>query len=67
MKITRKDPVTGKVTTLDINITSAQHNAWKAGYALQDVAPQLSAEERNFMLWATTPTVWDNIFSGPSW
>lgn len=62
MEITRKSVVTGKESTLDIDITPAQYNAWKKGGLIQNVAPHLSVEDREFLISGITPGEWDSIF-----
>lgn len=62
MKITRESPVTGKLNTLDIDITLSQLLRWRKGELVQDVAPHLSAEEREFLISGATAEDWETLF-----
>ena len=63
MLITRTSPVTGKAKTMEIEITESQLKAWRAGAYIQDVAPLLSADEREVILTGILPEEWDELFS----
>lgn len=63
MKITRKSPLRGKQNTLDIPITNTQLKRWKAGALIQYVAPELSADEREFLMSGLTREDWEEIFA----
>lgn len=39
-------------------VTQAQWNAWQAGEHIQTAMPQLSAEEREFLMSGATPEEW---------
>ncbi len=55
MTITKVSPLTGFPSTMKLDITPYQYNAWKAGgYLIQDVMPQLSSEEREFLISGAT-------------
>ena len=58
MKITRR-AVYGKDNTREIDITPEQMAAWEAGGLIQNVAPNLSPYDREFMISGTTPEQWD--------
>lgn len=61
MKITRTSIVTGITRTLDINITEEQLQAWKDGMFIQDAAPHLSPDDREFIISGITPDEWDEV------
>ena len=63
MKITRKSPYTGKVTTMDLNITEEQIHDYESGKLLQEAFPQLTPDEREFYKTGLTPDDWDIIFA----
>ena len=63
MLITRKSPFSGKTNSMDIAITESQLERWKAGELIQSVAPELNADEREFIITGTTPEEWDSLFS----
>lgn len=58
MQVTKKSGITGKVHTLEINITQAQWDEWKAGGLIQDVCPHLSADDREFLISGATKEEW---------
>ena len=62
MKITRTSMFTGVERTLDLPITEAQLNAWKSGTLCQDAFPQLSADDREFVMTGVTAQEWANEF-----
>lgn len=63
MRITRTDPLTGKVNTLDIDVTEAQMQAWKDGELIQRAMPNVSADDREFIMTGYTPESWDALFA----
>ena len=63
MKITRTSRLTGKTSVMDLNITQAQLDAWVDGELVQNAMPQLSAEEREFLMTGITPAEWDSVFA----
>ncbi len=62
MTITRKSPLTGKVTTMDLNITEGQILLYESGVLLQNAFPQLTADEREFYKTGLTPEDWKAMF-----
>ena len=63
MKITRTSRLTGKTSVMDLNLTQAELDAWVDGMLIQDAMPQLSAEEREFLMTGITPAEWDEAFA----
>lgn len=61
MKITRTSRLTGNTTVMDLPITKAQLSDWVDGSLIQDVMPQLSAEEREFIMTGITPEEWATL------
>lgn len=59
MKITRVDPFTSKVLTLDLPITEEQYENWRAGALIQEAFPGLSSDLREFLLTGITPDSWE--------
>tara|TARA_R110001632_G_scaffold73781_8_gene169534 strand:- start:3055 stop:3216 length:162 start_codon:yes stop_codon:yes gene_type:complete len=48
---------------MKLDITPYEYNAWKAwGYLIQDVMPQLSSEEREFLISGATQDDWDQLY-----
>jgi len=62
MKITRTSMFTSIERTLSLPITEAQISAWKAGGLIQDVMPQLSDDEREFVMTGVTAQEWATEF-----
>jgi len=62
MKISRKSPLTCEVNTRDINVTQVQLNQWDSGVHIQDAMPNISADDREFLMTGYTPEDWNAIF-----
>ena len=62
MNIERKSPFTGKVHTMDLDITEEQIADYESGKLLQHAFPHLTAEEREFYKTGITPEEWDSMF-----
>lgn len=55
MIIVRKSPVTGKMNYRNISITDKQYLDWESGEVIQDVMPDISPEDREFIISGCTP------------
>ena len=55
--------MSGKENTMSMTFTRQQYDDWKAGQLIQDAMPQLSAEEREFLMTGITPAEWDSVFA----
>lgn len=62
MQITRTSLLTGIARTLDINVTQEELDAWKSGKLIQQAMPQLSDDDREFILTGITKEEWDAEF-----
>ena len=64
MKITRTSPLTGKVTTLDLDVTSAQMTEFASSNRrlVQEIFPNLTAAEREFIKTGYTQEDWNRLF-----
>ena len=63
MKITKKSILTGDFTTMNIDVTPQQLATYLGGTVLiQDVMPDVSAEEREFLISGITPDEWNKAF-----
>lgn len=60
MKIKRKDPFTGKINIIEINITEKQYQNWESGMLIQDAMPKISIEEREFLMSGIMPLSWES-------
>jgi len=67
MLISKVSPLTGKINTMDINITEAQLLAHYSDgrTTIQEKLPQISPDEREFIKTGYTPSDWAFIFKGP--
>ena len=62
MRIERRSPRTGKMNVMDLPITQAQLNKWKSGMLIQNAMPNLTADEREFLMTGFTPEDWAAMF-----
>lgn len=63
MIITRKDPITGKTNSMDLNVSPEQIEAWTSGVLIQNAFPHLNADEREFLMTGIMPETWDDMFT----
>ncbi len=61
MIITRKSQFSDEVHSLEIDATEEQFNNWRNGMVIQKAFPNLSIEEREFILTGTTAEEWDAL------
>ena len=66
MLITRTSNVSGVTRTLDLPITQDQLNAWLNGALIQDAFPNLSDNEREFILSGISGEEWNQLFQEPT-
>ena len=62
MQIVRTSRISGNTNVMDIDITTDQFLSWIDGSLIQDVMPDISADEREFIMTGTTPDEWDAMF-----
>lgn len=62
MQIKRTSPLTGKENVMEIAVTEEQLAAWRSGALIQDAMPQLSADEREFIISGLTRADWDSLW-----
>ena len=63
MLITRKSPLTGKETTLDLPVSQAQMDRYYAKRELvQNIFRGLTASQREFIMTGYTQEDWDTMF-----
>ena len=63
MTITRTDPLTGKINFLSLDITEEQVHSWHNGELIQNAMPNLTADEREFIMTGITSDSWDKLFN----
>jgi len=61
MLIERKSILSGNVNVMDIDVTPAQIDAWEQGMLVQSAMPDLSADEREFIMTGITPNEWEGM------
>lgn len=64
MVIIRKSIVSGKTRAFDLDITMEQIHTYEGGALIQDAFPNLTADEREFMMTGITPEEWEETFGG---
>ncbi len=62
MLIERTCPFTGEVNRKEIAVTEEQMQAWESGVLIQYAMPNLSADDREFIMTGITPEEWDKTF-----
>jgi len=67
MLITKISPLSNKENTLEIGIHPAIYKHWNSKdpqdrILIQDMFPDISSSEREFLLTGITPTEWDEHF-----
>jgi hypothetical protein len=63
MEITKASMLTGVVRTKDLEVTEEQILRWQNGELIQNVLPNLSADDREFIITGITPEDWEASFS----
>lgn len=62
MLITRTSMVTGIERTVDLPVTQEQIDRWQNGELIQNAMPDLSADQREFILTGVTSEEWNSAF-----
>lgn len=62
MLIKKKSGLTGNTSTMDIEVTAVQIAAWQGGELIQNAMPNLSPDEREFLMTGITPAEWASVF-----
>ena len=63
MIITRTSTLSGHISSMDIDVTVEQVASWEQGELVQNAMPNLSADEREFIMTGITPTEWNEMFN----
>lgn len=64
MVITNRSKVSGKVRSIDLNVTEEQLDRYNSGRCtIQDCFPNLTPDEREFIKTGITPEEWEATFS----
>lgn len=63
MLVTKISMFSGSENTMDLPITEEQLTRWKSEKLLvQDVFPNLTPDQREFLMTGVTPQEWDQMF-----
>ena len=62
MKVTMKSALSGKENSMELDITPAQLKDWQSGTLIQRAMPNLTANEREFLMTGITREEWDELF-----
>ncbi len=57
--ITRRSPLSGETNSMWLDLSEGALLAWKGGMLAQDAMPNLSANEREFVMTGITPYEWE--------
>lgn len=57
-------PITGEENEMELPITVLQLEAWRNGAAIQVAMPQLSPNQREFIISGIMPDEWEALFGG---
>lgn len=63
MKIAKKSPITGKVNTMDLDVTKEELTKWQLGDLIQHVTPRLTPTEREFLITGMTPEEQEEFYN----
>lgn len=64
MQVTKQSRISGKISSMDLNITSEQLDRVNLGIELiQNIVPHLSSDEREFLITGITPDEWNDLFN----
>lgn len=62
MKITKVSTLSGLTHTRDLNVTEEQIKRWENGELAQRAFPDLSPDDREFLITGSTPEEWADMF-----
>jgi len=60
--IERESPFSGNKNTMALEVTEEQIAAWQGGELIQRAMPNLTADEREFLMTGITAEEWENTF-----
>ena len=60
--IAKLSPVTWEENYMTLDVTQEQLDAWQGGVLIQDAMPNLSDDEREFLMTGILPDEWDRLF-----
>jgi hypothetical protein len=66
MQVTKFSMLSGKINTLELNVTKQQLELYEQGGGnAQDIFKDLSPEEREFIITGVTQEEWNEVFPDP--
>lgn len=63
MLVAKVSPMSGQVNQLELPITQDAYEAWRSGSLIQNVMPQLSPAQREFLITGYTPEEQEVLFA----
>jgi hypothetical protein len=64
MLVTKQSRISGKISSMDLDITSDQLERINLKIELiQNIVPHLSSEQREFLITGITPDEWNELFN----
>jgi hypothetical protein len=63
MLIAKTSSLSSKTHEMEIDVSDKQIALWMEGALIQDVMPNLSPDEREFIMTGITPAEWDEAFA----
>jgi len=61
MQVIRKSPLTGELTSREIDVCQSQIDAWEGGELAQNAFPNADSDEREFIMTGYTDYDWNAI------
>tara|TARA_R110001592_G_scaffold4710_1_gene26340 strand:+ start:4923 stop:5123 length:201 start_codon:yes stop_codon:yes gene_type:complete len=61
MKITRTSRISAETNVMEIDVTLEQIAQWEGGMLIQDAMPNITSDEREFIMTGITPQEWDSM------
>jgi hypothetical protein len=63
MLIAKTSSLSSKTHEMEIDVSDKQIALWMEGALIQDVMPNLSPDEREFLMTGITPAEWNEMFA----
>lgn len=63
MQVTKTSAITGITRTKELDISEDQYQSWQNGKVAQEAFPNLSADDREFLITGIVQEEWDEHFS----
>jgi len=67
MKITRTSRISAETNVMEIDVTLEQIAEWEGGMLIQDAMPNITSDEREFIMTGITPQEWDSMMGIEEW